>query len=190
MIETARLRLRELTEADAPALLALYGDPAVMQFMGAPPGSLEEEIANIAAHRSQYYHARGYGLWGVTPRGSDDLIGRCGLLDVPLEGRTELELSYLLAPAYWGQGLATEAARAVLEFAAGRLGLGRVVAFIHPDNVRSRRVAQRLGMQLEGTVSYRAFGQVDLFAWSATPEDELRPEYDFSQAMQQKHGPC
>lgn len=171
MIETPRLRLRELTAEDAAALLALYSDPAVMQFMGAPPDSLEEEIANIAAHRVQYYEARGYGLWGVTLRGSDDLIGRCGLLDAPLEGPTEVELSYLLAPAYWGCGLATEAARAALKFAAGPLGLQHVVAFIHPDNLRSRRVAERLGMRFEGTVGYRPFGEVDLFAWFPPADD-------------------
>jgi RimJ/RimL family protein N-acetyltransferase len=54
MLETERLRLREVTEADAPALLALYRDPTVIQFMGPPPRSLEVEARNIAAHRSNY----------------------------------------------------------------------------------------------------------------------------------------
>ena len=96
-IETPRLRLRELEETDAPALFALYNDAAVMRFMGPPPTSLDEERANIVAHREEYYRARGYGLWGVMLRESDAIIGRCGLLDATIGGRPEVELSYLLA---------------------------------------------------------------------------------------------
>ena len=167
MIETPRLVLRELTESDAPALLALYRDPAVMRFMGPPPESLEAERANIAAHRVRYYARRGYGLWAVVRRDSGELVGRCGLLDAEIAGREEVEVSYLLAPAHWGLGLATEAAGAALAYAVGPLALDRVVAVVAPENERSRRVAERLGMRYEGIVSYKAFGAVELFAWRA-----------------------
>ena len=80
-----------------------------------------------------------------------------------------MEVSYLLAPQYWGRGLATEAAGAALAYAAGPLALDRVVAAIAPENARSRRVAERLGMRYEGVVPYKAFGAVDLFAWR-TPD--------------------
>jgi RimJ/RimL family protein N-acetyltransferase len=163
MIETARLRLREITEADAPALLGLYRQADVMRFMGPPPASLEAELANIAAHRAHYYVARGYGLWAVALRESDMLIGRCGLLDTVLHDRAEVELSYLLAPMQWGHGFATEAARAVLDFGAGSLGMQRVVALVHPENARSRRVAERIGMRHDGIVRYKSFGEVDVF---------------------------
>ena len=165
MIETPRLVLREITEGDAPALLAIYRDPAVARFLGPPPGSLEAERANIAAHRARYYARRGYGLWAVVRRDTGELVGRCGLLDAEIAGREEVEVSYLLAPPYWGRGLATEAAGAALAYAAGPLALDRVVAVIAPENARSRRVAERLGMRREGVVQYKAFGAVDLFAW-------------------------
>jgi RimJ/RimL family protein N-acetyltransferase len=165
MIETERLRLREFTDADAPALYALYQDAATMRFMGPPPASLEEEIENIRAHRSRYYEARGYGLWGVELRETGAMVGRCGLLDTTIDGRAEVELSYLLDPAYLGRGLATEAARAVLDFAAAALGLNRVVAVIDPLNIASRRVAERLGMRREGTTIYKSFGEVELYVW-------------------------
>ena len=166
-LETERLRLRELTEADAPALLELYRDPTVMRFMGAPPSSVEVEAGNITAHRSNYYATRGYGLWGVVARDEDVIIGRCGLLDATIRDRAEVEISYLLAPDARGRGLATEAARAVLSFATSSLGLRRVVAVVHPDNEPSRRVAERLGMTCDGTTTYKTFGQVDLFVWEA-----------------------
>lgn len=165
MVETPRLQLRELSETDAPALFAIYQDPTVMRFMGPPPRSVDEEIENIRLHRARYYEARGYGLWGVRLRETDALIGRCGLLEASINGASEVELSYLLASAHWGRGLATEAANAVLTFAASALGLRRVVAFVHPENTRSRRVAERVGMRHEGIVPYKAFGNVELFAW-------------------------
>jgi RimJ/RimL family protein N-acetyltransferase len=135
--------------------------------MGPPPASLAEEIANVRAHRADYYAARGYGLWGVVRRDDDALIGRCGLLSSTIDGRPEVELSYLLDPAFRGNGFATEAARAVLAFASAVLGLERVVAVIQPANAPSRRVAERLGMTYQGPARYKTFGMVDLFAWRA-----------------------
>ena len=167
IVETERLRLRELTEADAPALLALYQHADVSRFMGPPPASLDIETANIRSHRAQYYTARGYGLWGVESREDGQLIGRCGLLDVTLRGRPEVELSYLIHPDRWGRGLATEAARAVVAYARVPLGLTRIVALIHPANTRSLHVAERLGMRPDGSVEYKTFGAVDLFVWTA-----------------------
>ena len=165
MIETTRLQMRELTEADAPALLALYRAPAIVRFMGPPPASLAEEVANIRTHRAQYYATRGYGLWGVVLRDTGSLVGRCGLLDATIDGQSEVELSYLVDPAWHGQGLATEATRAVLRFATDTLGLQRVVAVIQPSNVPSRRVAERVGMHYAGQTSYKTFGTVDLYVW-------------------------
>ncbi len=166
VIETPRLLLRELTESDAPALLAMYREPDVVRFMGAAPASVSDEIENINAHRVRYYATRGYGLLGVVLRESNALIGRCGLLDVAIGEREEVELSYLLLPAFWGRGFATEAAGAALTFAVQSLGFHRVVAVIQPENARSRRVAERLGMQYDGIVPYKTFGDVKLFVWS------------------------
>ena len=165
LIETKRLRIRELTEADAPAMVRLYQDPTTIRFMGPAPASLGEEFENIRAHRERYYTGRGYGLWGVTLRETNALIGRCGLLDATIDGRPQVELSYLVQPHFRRQGLAAEAARAVLDFAARSLGLQRVVAVIQPTNVASRHVAERLGMRCEGTTTYKTFGEVYLFVW-------------------------
>ena len=167
MIETPRLRLRQLTADDAPARLRLYADPLVERFMGPPPASEAEERANIERHREAYYARRGYGLWGVERRETGEIAGRCGLLCSAIGGREEVEISYLLGPAHRGQGLATEAARAVLAHAAGALRMERVVAVVDPANAPSARGAERLGMRREGEVPYKSFGVVRLYAWEA-----------------------
>jgi ribosomal-protein-alanine N-acetyltransferase len=167
MIETPRLRLRELTVQDAPTLFSFYQDATVMRFMGPPPATIDDEIENIETHRGRYYESRGYGLWGVVLRESETLIGRCGFLDATIANRDEVELSYLLDASQWGRGLATEAARAALAFGTGQLAFTRIVAVVHPDNVRSRRVAERLSMRCEGVIAYKAFGDVDLFVHDA-----------------------
>jgi [ribosomal protein S5]-alanine N-acetyltransferase len=170
MLETARLRLREIRETDAPRLLSLYRDPAIARFMGPAPVSLAAELANVQRHRTQYYGARGYGLWAVTLKEDGHLIGRCGLLETSVNERPEVELSYLIDPTLQRQGLGTEAARAVVAFAADTLRLRRLVALIQRANVASRQVAERIGMRQEGTAIYKAFGMVDLFVLRVVEE--------------------
>lgn len=161
---TERLRLRELTEADATDLFRIYQDPVVMRFMGPPPGSVDEERENVRQHRQQYYERYGYGLWGTVLRETDVLIGRCGLLGTRIGGRMETELSILLDRACWGRGYATEAARAILGAAAEHFHFDRVVAVVHPDNAASLHALERLGFAYERDVPYRDFGQVRLYA--------------------------
>jgi ribosomal-protein-alanine N-acetyltransferase len=163
-LTTHRLRLRELTEADAADLFRIYHDPIVMRFMGPPPLTVDEERENIRRHRRQYYHRYGYGLWGTVLRANDVLIGRCGLLGTRINGRMETELSFLLDRGCWGRGYATEAARAILQVAAARFRRERLVAVIHPDNVASLRAVERLGFVYEHDVPYRDFGLVRLYA--------------------------
>jgi ribosomal-protein-alanine N-acetyltransferase len=163
-LTTHRLRLRELTEADAADLFRIYQDPIVMRFMGPPPVTVDEERENIRRHQRQYYQRYGYGLWGTVLRETDVLIGRCGLLGTRIDGRMETELSFLLDRACWGRGYATEAARAILRAAAERFRCDRVVAVIHPDNVASLRAVEGLGFVYERDVPYRDFGRVRLYA--------------------------
>lgn len=74
------------------------------------------------------------------------VIGHCGLLEKEIEGRSEIELVYVLAPGVWGRGYATEAGRAIKAYALASLGCDRLVALIHPDNPASERVAEKLGL--------------------------------------------
>ena len=147
MLCTERLVLRPVNGDDHPALLAHWTQPDVRRFLfdGAPLSSaevaetIEESIGDFAAH--------GYGIWlielGSGPSAEPGLVGTAGLR--PLE-ESGLEIFYSLASAAWGHGYATEAARAVVEFALDSLGLPEVLAEVDEGNAASVAVVKRLGM--------------------------------------------
>jgi [ribosomal protein S5]-alanine N-acetyltransferase len=91
-------------------------------------------------------------LWATVHKETNAFIGRCGLLPWTIDGRDEVEVAYLLDKNYWGQGLAKEAAGAILEYGFGSLGLSRLICLIDPQNVASQKVAERIGMTLEREV--------------------------------------
>ena len=158
MLSTERLVLRPVTGDDHPVLLAHWTEPDVRRFLfdGAPLSSaevaetVEESIGDFAAH--------GYGIWlielgsgtGSGPSPGPGLVGTAGLR--PLE-ESGLEIFYSLAPGAWGHGYATEAARAVVEYALGPLGLPEVLAEVDEGNAASVAVVKRLGMTPYAVVS-------------------------------------
>src|SRR5918993_2893285 len=105
-----------------------------MRFMGRPPVSVEEERGNIRSHLAHHYDTHGVGLWATTLKGRGELIGRCGLMRKRIGGADEVELAYLLGREYWGRGLATEAAGALLRLGFEGHKFRRIVAVIDPAN--------------------------------------------------------
>ncbi len=89
------------------------------------------------------------GLWATVLKENGEFIGRCGLLPWHIEGRDEVEVAYTIARRYWGRGLGSEAAAAILKYGFENLGLDRLVCLIEPENTASQRVAQRIGMKLD-----------------------------------------
>jgi ribosomal-protein-alanine N-acetyltransferase len=85
------------------------------------------------------------------------LIGYSGFLHWHLDSRDEIEIGYRLHPDYWNKGIATEAATAVLDHAFRDLELPRVISLIYPENIPSRRVAEKIGMTLEKQTTFRGF---------------------------------
>jgi ribosomal-protein-alanine N-acetyltransferase len=171
VLETDRLVLRHLTMDDTDALAALYADPEVRAFF--PDGVLmREETAEEIAWMIDVDYARyGYGLWATVLKTDGTVIGRCGLLPwavVPsgratlgLTGpsehpapdeRVEVEVAYLLSRAHRRNGLATEAARAIVDWGFTNLPVRRLIALIDPENVASSGVATNAGLRPEGTV--------------------------------------
>jgi RimJ/RimL family protein N-acetyltransferase len=102
-----------------------------------------------------HWQLRGFGMWAVEERASGSFVGRVGL-HFP-EGWPDRELAWTLARPYWGRGFALEAAQAVLAHAFGPLGWDRVISLIDPDNIRSIRLAERLGERLEQEVMLRGY---------------------------------
>jgi RimJ/RimL family protein N-acetyltransferase len=147
MIETPRLLLRSMEWADVDPLLAVFGDPVVMAAFATEPfdrAQMEGWVQRNLDHQEQ----RGYGLFTVILKSTAAVIGDCGLEQMELGGELVTELGYDLRSDQWGQGLATEAAGAVRDYAFGALQLPKLVSLIRHDNRASRRVAEKIGMCL------------------------------------------
>ncbi len=147
-IETPRLWLRPLREEDAEALANIFSHPSVVRYSGGRSPSLDEVRDGIQHHISEHYDERGYGLLAAELRETGELIGRIGFLMTEIDESVDAELHYHLAPAAWGNGLATEATRAVLRWGRENQDLEHVAAVIHPDNHASRRVAEKCGLRI------------------------------------------
>ena len=150
-LHTARLRLRPFTSADADALFALHSNAYVLRYWDAPPwGDRERAERFIAA--CQQMADQGSGARPAIERASDGaFIGWCGLTRWNPVYRSA-SLGYCLADGAWGQGYATEAARAWLEWAFDALHLNRVQAATDTRNAASARVLEKLGFVREGTL--------------------------------------
>ncbi len=148
VLETERLVLRHLTMDDLDDLAALYRDPEVRRYFPDGVQTYEQTRAELRWVIDVYYARYGYGLWATILKETGAFIGRCGLLPWEIGGRTEVEVAYLLDPAHWGRGLATEAARAIADHAFATLPVDRLICLIDPGNEASRRVATRIGMTL------------------------------------------
>jgi ribosomal-protein-alanine N-acetyltransferase len=143
VLATRRLVLRPVTTEDYAALQAHWGTPDVLRFLFDGAMLTPAEITEAIEESQRDFAAAGYGLWLVHERDETALIGTVGLR--PLQG-LGLEIFYSLAPDSWGQGYATEAARAVVERALGALGLPEVLAEVDEGNTASVAVTRRLGM--------------------------------------------
>lgn len=149
--------LRRFTEADAQALAALYGDPRVMRFITLEPPSLAEVQAQILPEFLQEYGelADGLGSFAAIEKESGQMAGSFSMKPANscgLDGGTEL--GYRLSPPFWGRGLATEGARALVSSAFEHLSLDRVVATMMADNIGSWRVMEKCGLRRVKTFYY------------------------------------
>jgi RimJ/RimL family protein N-acetyltransferase len=145
-IRTARLVLREWRDEDREPFAALNANPLVMEHF---PRLLDRAASDAeAAALGAALDRDGWGLWAVARRDDDRFIGFTGLdvVDFAASFTPATEIGWRYAHAAWGHGYATEAARAVLGYAFGTLGLDGVVSFTATTNARSQRVMERLGM--------------------------------------------
>lgn len=148
IIETARLLLRPYTHEDLEALHRLWTDSEVRRYLWDNVIISKERAASFLQDSIACFERHGFGQWAVYDKAKDTLIGFCGFRF--LDDSPEIEILYGMAPAYWGQGLTTEAARAVLRYGFDVLAFTRVVADADPPNVASFRIMEKLGMRYEG----------------------------------------
>lgn len=145
-LRTERLLLRQWKVADLAPFAALNADPEVTEFLQGPMtrGQSDKLVDRI----SDSFTWRGYGLWAVEVVDGPGFIGYVGLWDAFFDApfTPAVEVGWRLARPAWGQGYATEGARAALAFGFGTIGLPEIVSFTASANVRSRAVMERLGM--------------------------------------------
>jgi ribosomal-protein-alanine N-acetyltransferase len=149
-LETDRLILRRWCDADRGPFALMNADPRVMEFFleCLTPEQSDAMIDRIEKH----FDAHGFGLFAAELRATGEFTGFIGLAIPAFEAFFTpcVEIGWRLATPYWNQGLATEGARAVLEFAFGAAGLDEVVSLTTRGNLRSRRVMEKLGMRFAG----------------------------------------
>ena len=146
MIETARLVLREHTPEDFMPIHRIFSDPITMRFWPRP--FTEAEMQRWIERAISSYAACGFGRWVVTLKATSEIIGDAGIMRVPVNGKEENDLGYIIHHPYWRLGYGSEVAEALLQFGF-EMGLTRIVANMAHDNIASQRVARRIGMEKE-----------------------------------------
>lgn len=151
VLETARLRLRQLTVDDAAFILRLVNDPSWLQFIGdRGVRNLDDARNYILKGPLASYEKHGFGLWLVERKAGDTPLGMCGLLR--RETLPDVDIGFALLPEFCGQGYIAEAGRATLDYGRKTVGLKRIVAITSPDNVGSIKTLEKLGLRFEKMV--------------------------------------
>jgi RimJ/RimL family protein N-acetyltransferase len=153
ILETDRLRLRELYIEDASFILELLNQPSFLRFIGdRGVRTIADAEAYILNGPVKSYERLGFGLWMVEVKSELTSIGMCGL--IKRDGLEDVDIGYALLPQYWSKGYATEAAAAVLDYGRNILKLDRILAIVTPDNDRSIHVLEKIGLKFERTMRW------------------------------------
>ena len=154
VLETSRLILRPFQNDDLERLAELMANRDFMRFSLGP--YTREQTQGVLNKLLGWNQAGVPSQFAVVFRENNQVLGYCGFLHHP-ELPDEIEIGYRLDPAHWNRGLITEAARAVRDYAFACLKLPRVISLIHPKNIPSRRVAEKIGMVPEKEITFRGF---------------------------------
>ncbi len=156
--ETERLCAERVELGHRDDLRRMDGNPELMARLGGvrPASVTDEYLENSIRHWSEF----GFGVWILRDRQTGRLAGRALLRHVPIDGMDEIEVGYGLFPEFWGRGLATEIAAAIVRMAFDDLGLPSVIALTVPDHVKSQRVMTKVGMTYERHVMHAGLQHV------------------------------
>jgi len=155
VLETPRLNLRPFREEDVELLAELMAN---LDFMRFSRGIYNREQTGAFLEKIlSWDRADRPSQFAIIIRSNGTLVGYCGFFHQRVDRANEIEIGYRLRSDYWNKGIATEAARAVRDHAFRDLKLDRVVSLIHPENVASRRVAEKIGMTPDRETIFRGF---------------------------------
>ena len=160
-LETERLILRPFQLTDAEAMDQVFGDAEVMHFgYGVQSPEWVRDWLRFRIIEDQ--EKTKTTVWAVVEKTKSIVLGYCGLFYFPDQLESpETEIGYRFNRLYWGNGYATEAARTVRDFAFNQLEINRLIAMIEPNNLASKRVAEKLGMQYEKDVELDGYTHPD-----------------------------
>lgn len=151
-LDTPRLQLRMMELSDLDDLLTIFGDPLVMASFNTSPFN-RQQMEHWVRRNITHQETHGYGLFSVILKSNGILIGDCGLEHMQVGGEPAAELGYDFRSDYWNQGFATEAALSVRDFAFDELSLPSLISLIRVGNDASRRVSEKIGMQLSDEIT-------------------------------------
>lgn len=147
ILQTQRLTLRKFTFDDADFILALLNDASFIRFIGDRNVRTVEDARKYLKGPLDSYERNGFGLWGVEDKASRTPLGMCGL--IKRDFLPDVDIGYAFLPEFRAQGYAFEAASASIAFARDTLKLSRILAIVSPENERSIRLLEKLGMKFE-----------------------------------------
>jgi ribosomal-protein-alanine N-acetyltransferase len=153
VILSERLRLRRLEQRDFNELYSLFQDPLVMRYYPALKSKTETQAWLDWVFRA--YESHGHGLFAVERESDGAFLGQCGLMPQVVDGDALVEIGYLFKSKHWHRGYAAESAVGCRDFAFGELQLPKVISLVRPENAPSRAVAERAGMVVQRTTSWR-----------------------------------
>ena len=173
VLETERLRLRRFRREDVEAVFAIIGDDVAMQYY--PKTFNRNDAMQWVERNRRRYAEHSHGLYAVMLREDDEVIGDCGIVRQEIDGEPLFEVGYHLRRDQWGHGYATEAARACMGLTFQSFGARKVISLIRPENIPSRRVAERNGMKIERQIMHWGLPHL-VYAMR-------REEFDFPQGL-------
>lgn len=183
VLETARLKLRWFTEADAPHMRALLNEPAWIQNIYDAEVRTDEQAAEwIRGRLLARYWGLGYGFWAVERRDDGEFLGLCGV--IKRDGLDHPDIGYGFLSRHWGHGYAREAAAATFDYCRQVLGMRRILGTTGPENLASGRVLLAIGLEDQGvqqTLAHEGLSRV--FEWR---EDKPPTDAEEISALRQR----
>ena len=160
-VETPRTVLERMRMDHLPDMIRLLRDPRVAENLWPEIGvPSERQVTEGIAAKEEHWERHGFGLWVQRDLETGELVGRGGLQWTHVAGRDEVEVGWAVVPELWGQGFATELAKASIETAFGPLELEEIVAVTGPDNTASRRVMEKSGLTFDQDTVYAGLPSV------------------------------
>lgn len=160
-VTTDRLKLRSFNKADVEPMLQILNGKDVLRYFPKTDPLSRERVEKMIEYLLSHWQEHRFGLWAVELRSSGELLGRCGLQVIP--DSKEEEVDFIFGREHWGQGFATEAGLASLNYGFEVVGLENIVGIAHVENSASQRVLEKLGMRR--TLRAKYFG-IDCYRYA------------------------